>query len=155
MLKRLAAAALTAAALLIATVGPSVAAAPQVDTWSNDVSVPYVDCGTFTADGVWTVRHRLTMWLDAAGNPVSDHEIVTFSGAFVNHDSGASVPDSGRSVYFDTFNPDGTYATTMQNTVRHSGCLHTAGRFDFQTETFHGNADTFGEYVALCEALGG
>ena len=94
MLKRLAAAALTAAALLIATVGPSVAAAPQVDTWSNDVSVPYVDCGTFTADGVWTVRHRLTMWLDAAGNPLSDHEIVTFSGALVTSRARTSTSSS-------------------------------------------------------------
>jgi len=155
MLKRLAAATVTAAGLVIAMVGQSLAAGPQVDTWSNDVNVPYVDCGTFMADGVWTVSHRLTTWFDAAGDPARDHEIVTFAGAFVNHDTGKSVPDSGQSVYFDTLNPDGSYATTMQNTVRHSRYLHTAGRFDFQTETFHGNADTPDKYVALCEALGG
>ena len=73
----------------------------------------------------------------------------------MNSETGRSVADSGRSVYFDTLNPDGSFATTMQNTVRKSAYLHTAGRFDFQTETFHGNADTYAEYVALCDALGG
>src|SRR5262245_19270005 len=45
MFKRLAAATFAAAALLAATVGTSLAAGPQVSTWSNDVDVPYVDCG--------------------------------------------------------------------------------------------------------------
>ena len=155
MLKRLAAAAITAAGLVLATVGPSLAAGPQVFTWSNDVDVPYVDCGEFWANGVWTVSHRLTIWSDANGVATRDHEIVDFKGSFVNSETGRSVADSGRSVYFDTLNPDGSYATTIQTTVRRNRYLHTAGRFDFQTQTFHGNADTFDEYVALCDALGG
>jgi hypothetical protein len=154
MFKRLVAATFAAAALLTATVGTSLAAGPQVSTWSNDVDVPYVDCGDFWANGVWTVSHRLTVWSDADGAPLRDHEIVEFKGAFVNADTGKSVADSGHSVYFDTLNPDGSFATTIQTTVRKDKYLHTAGRFDFQTETFHGNADTFDEYVALCNALG-
>ena len=155
MLKRLAAATVTAAGLLIATVGPSFAAGPQVDTWSNDVNVPYVDCGSFAAHGVWTVSHRLTTWYAADGTPLRDHEIVEFKGAFVNPDTGASIPDSGRIVYFDTLNPDGSFATTMQNAVRKSAYVHGAGRTDFQTGVHRGNLDTDAEYVALCEALGG
>lgn len=155
MFKRLVAAAVTAAGLVLATVGPSFAAGPQVVTWSNDVNVPYVDCGSFWADGVWTVSHRLTIWSDAQGIPLRDHEIVDFKGAFVNSETGAKVGDSGRIVYFDTLNPDGTYATTMQNAVRRNAYVHSAGRTDFQTFAHHGNADTDAEWGALCDALGG
>jgi hypothetical protein len=155
MFKRLAAAAVTATGLVLATVGPSFALTPQVFTWSNDVDTPYVDCGTFAASGVWTISHRLTIYTDSAGTPIKDHEIVDFKGAFVNHDTGAWVPDSGRIVFFDTLNPDGSFATTMSNVVRKSAYLHTAGRTDFQTGAFHGNADTSAEYEALCAALGG
>jgi len=155
MFKRLAAATVTAAGLVVATVGPSLAAAPTVDTWTNHVNaVGFVDCGDFLVDGVWDVSHRLTIYYDAAGTPIKDHEIVDFRGAFVNHDTGASVPDSGRSIFFDTLNPDGSFATTMQNAVRHSAYIHTAGRVDWQTGAVHGNTDTFEEYVALCDALG-
>jgi hypothetical protein len=155
MLKRIAAAALTAAGLVLATVGPSLAVAPGVFTWSNDVDRPFVDCDGFTGFGVWTVSHRLTIYYDAAGTPIKDHEIVDFRGSIVNHDSGTSVPDSGRIVFLDTLNPDGSFATTMSNVVRRSAYLHTAGRTDFQTGAFHGNADTADEYGALCGALGG
>src|SRR5262249_61256284 len=99
MFRRLTAATFAAAALLAATVGTSLAAGPQVSTWSNDVDVPYVDCGDFWANGVWTVSHRLTVWSDADGVPLRDHEIVDFKGAFVNAETGKAVADSGRSVY--------------------------------------------------------
>jgi hypothetical protein len=155
MLKRIAAAAVTAAGLVAATVGPAAAVTPDVFTWSNDVDRPFVDCDGFTAYGVWTISHRLTIYYDASGMPIKDHEIVDFRGAIVNHDTGASVADSGRIVFFDTLNPDGSFATTMANAVRRSAYVHHAGRSDFQTGVYHGNADTSDEYAALCEALGG
>ena len=60
------------------------------------------------------------------------------------------------SVYFDTSNPNGDYAD--DDGQRRPPQPHTSTppvEFDFQTETFHGNADTPDKYVALCEALGG
>ena len=155
MFKRLAAATVTAASLALATVGAASAAGPTVETWSNPVDVEYVDCGDFVAHGVWIVSHRLTTWYAADGTPLRDHEIVDFNGAFVNPDTGTSVADSGRIVYFDTLNPDGSFATTMQNSVRRNAYLHTAGRVDWQTGAAHGNTDTFEEYVGLCAALRG
>jgi len=156
MIKRLAAATFAAAALLTATVGTSLAAGPQVSTWSNDVDVPYVDCGDFWANGVWTVSHRLTVWEDADGVPLRDHEIVDFKGAFVNADTGKSVADSGHSVYFDTLNPDGSFAATMSNTVRHSAYIHGAGRLNWQTFVSHGrDGETAAGVAALCDALAG
>jgi hypothetical protein len=143
------------AALLLAAAGPaSAAAAPEVSTWENQVDVPYFDCGTFQAHGVWTVSHVLTVWFDADGAPLRDREKVEFTGSFVNPDTGASIADAGQIIYFDTLDADWNYVTTMRNDVRKSAYLHAAGRTDFQTGVRHG-MDRFDVNVpAACAALG-
>ena len=143
-----------AVAFLLVTAVPALAASPEVDTWSNDVDVPYLDCGTFEAHGVWTVSHRLTIYFDQAGTPIKDHEIIDFRGAFVNPDTGASIPDSGRSIYFDTLAPDYSFLTTVMTGVRHSAYLHAAGRSDFQTGAHHGIDRFDAGVIAACDALG-
>src|SRR4051812_6264198 len=55
------------AGLLLAGAQPASAESPEVHTWSNDVDVPYFDCGSFEAHGVWTVTHVLTVYLDKDG----------------------------------------------------------------------------------------
>jgi hypothetical protein len=74
----------------------------------------------------------------------------------VNSVTGKAVPDSGSIIYFDTLNPDGSFATTMQNVVRHSAYVHGAGRADWQTGAFHGReAESPARVAALCAALAG
>ena len=153
-IRRLCVASTVAAALAVAMAIPAAAKAPEVKTWANEVDVPYFDCGSFEAHGVWTVSHRLTTYRDAAGVAVSDHEIVDFKGAFVNPDTGASIPDSGRTVYFDTLAPDGSFLTTIQNSVRRNPYLHEAFRYDFQTDAAHGMSHFDAGVEAACEALG-
>jgi len=143
-----------ALALLLVAAAPTMAVAPEVHTRTNRVDVPYIDCGSFDAYGVWNVSHRLTIYLDKQGVPISDHEIIDFVGAFVNHDNGASIPDSGRSIFFDTLAPDGSFLTTMMNGVRHSAYLHAAGRTDFQTGVHRGMDRWDAGAAAVCAALG-
>ncbi len=154
MLRRILTGSTAAMVLALGLAFPAAAATPQVYTGSNDVDVAYFDCGTFVAHGVWTISHRLTIFLDAAGNPVRDHEIVDFAGAFVNPDTGASISDSGRIVYFDTLDSNGDYLTTIKNFVRRNAYLHEAGRYDFQTDAFHGMSRFDAGISAACNALG-
>ena len=140
--------------LLLSAAGPAAAAAPEVDTWTNDVDVPYFDCGSFVAHGVWSVSHVLTIYVDADGTPIRDREKVEFTGAFVNPDTGASIADSGQIIWFDELNPDGSFLATWNNVVRKSAYLHAAGRTDFQTGVSRG-VDRFDVNVdAACAALG-
>ena len=145
---------LAAMALALGVSGTALAAEPQVYTWSNPVDTEYFDCGSFVAHGVWTVSHRLTLFLDASGTPTRDIEVIEFSGAFVNPDTGASIPDSGRITFFDTLDANGEYLTTMSNVVRHNAYLHSAGRTDFQTGAYHGMDDFDAGVAAACAALG-
>ena len=153
-IRRLLVAATTAGALASALAIPATATSPEVRTWSNDVDVPYFDCGSFEAHGVWTISHRLTLFHDTSGVEISDHEIVDFKGAFVNPDTGASIPDSGRIVFFDTLAPDGSYLATIQNTVRRNRYLHESFRYDFQADAFHGMSRFDAGIEAACKALG-
>ncbi|MBI3745471.1 MAG: hypothetical protein HY264_02885 [Chloroflexi bacterium] len=145
---------LAAITLALGVSGTALAGQPQVYTWSNSVDTEYFDCGSFVAHGVWNVSHRLTFFLDAGGTAVRDIEVIEFAGAFVNPDTGASIPDSGRITFFDTLDAKGDYLTTMSNVVRHNAYLHSAGRTDFQTGAYHG-MDAFDAGVAAaCAALG-
>ena len=154
--RRGAAALVLSAIALGAFAAPVSAAAPTVDTWANHVERPDLSCDGFDAIGVWDISHKLTTWSANGGVPQRDTERVDFRGSFVNSVTGRAVPDSGSIIYFDTLNPDGSFATTMSNTVRHSAWIHGAGRRDWQTQAFHG---TDGEdptgVAALCAALAG
>jgi hypothetical protein len=145
------------AGLLLAgsVAGTAFADQPAVYTWSNPVDTPYFDCGSFDAHGVWEVSHRLTLFSDGSGTPVRDIEVIDFVGAFVNPNTGASIPDSGRIIFFDTLDAQGNYVTTMSNVVRHNAYLHAAGRSDFQTGAYHGMDDFDAGVAAACAALGG
>jgi hypothetical protein len=145
---------LAALGLALAMSGTALGSQPQVSTWSSQVDVPYFDCGSFDAHGVWTISHRLTIFSDTSDAPVRDIEVVDFVGAFVNPTTGASIADSGKIIYFDTLAANGDYLTTMSNVVRHSQYLHSAGRSDFQAGSYHG-MDRFGAgQQAACIALG-
>ena len=140
--------------LTLALAGPVAAAQPEVITWSNPVDRPFLDCGTFEAHGVWTVRHVLTLFPGADGTPIRDIEQMSFVGSIVNPDTGASIEDSGKVVYFDTLAPDGSYLTTYANTVRRSDYFTVAGRQNWQDGSFHG-VDRFDVNIpAACAALG-
>jgi len=143
-----------AAALAAAIAGPASATQPVVRTWTNDVDVAYFDCGSFEAHGVWTISHRLTVFRDASGLEVSDHEIVDFKGAFVNPETGASIPDSGRIVFIDTLAPDGSFLSTVQKSVRRNAYLHEAWRYDSRTDSFSGMSRFDAGIEDACEALG-
>ena len=154
MLRRTIAAAIAVLGLTLATAGVSLATSPQVYTWTNPVDVEYFDCGSFQAHGVWDISHRLTFFLDANGVATRDMEVVSFVGAFVNPNTGASIPDSGRVTYWDTLDADGNYLTTVSTVERHSAYFHGAGRTNFQTGTFRG-LDKFDAGIpAACAALG-
>jgi len=145
---------LAAGLLTLAAAGPASAAAPLVTTWENDVDAPYFDCGTFVANGVWHVTHVLTIYVANDGTPIRDREKVEFTGSFVNHATGASISDSGQSMWFDTLDADGNFLTTMLNTVRRSDYFKAAGRIDFQSGAHHG-VDRFDVNIpAACAALG-
>jgi hypothetical protein len=106
--------------------------------------------------GVWDISHKLTIFSDASGDPIRDIERVDFRGAFVNSETGASVPDSGSIIFFDTLAPNGSYLTTFMNQVRKSAWMHGAGRIDFHTGTYHGHdGETAAGVAALCAALDG
>ena len=154
MFKRTITGAAAALALAISMAAPAAAAAPQVYTRTAEVTFPYFDCGTFEAHAVWTINSRLTVFVDPAGTPISDHEVVDFSGAFVNPDTGASIADSGRIVYRDTLDANGDILTTTQMFVRRSAYLHEAGRYDFQTDMFSGMSNFDAGLAAACAALG-
>ena len=153
-IRRLLAATTIAGTLAAALAIPASAMAPEVITGTADVDVAYFDCGTFEAHGVWTINRRVTVFHDASGTAVRDHEIVDFKGAFVNPETGASIPDSGRIVFFDTLAPDGSYLTTIQNTVRRNRYLHESFRYDFQADAFHGMSRFDAGIEAACKALG-
>ena len=132
---------------------PALAAAPTVDTWSIEVDAPYFDCGTFEAHGVWTVSHSLKTFYSKDGTPIRDIEQMSFTGAFVNPDTGASIRDSGKVEYFDVLAPDFSYVSTAANVLRRSDYFKVAGRTD-RSETFHG-VDRFDINIpAACAALG-
>jgi hypothetical protein len=149
------ASAAVAGSLLLALVPAASAAAPTVDTWSNPRYGPYLDCPTFAVFGDWTVSHRLTTFFTNAGTPIRDIEVVTFRGRFVNPENDKWVPDSGRTVYFDTLDADFNFLTTMANTQRTSAYVHGAGRRDFQLDSFRGlDGESAVNVAALCAALG-
>jgi hypothetical protein len=142
-------------AVLTVIAAPAQAAAPSVETWTINVDRPYLSCDGFDVNGVWTISHKLTFFFDASGLAIRDIDRVDFSGRFVNSVSGASVPDSGAIIYFDTLAADGSYLTTYSTQVRHSAYIHSAGRVDFQKGTFDGRVGESADGVAaLCAALG-
>ena len=150
-------ASVTASLAFVAAIAvPAQAAAPSVETWTNHFDRPYLSCPDFDVNGVWDIAHRLTFFYDPNGVAIRDQERVDFEGAFVNATTGASVPDSGSIIYFDTLAPDGSYLTTYSTQVRHSAYLHTAGRRDFQTGSFVGrDGESAAGVAALCAALAG
>jgi hypothetical protein len=106
------------------------------------------------AHGVWHVTDILTVYLDSSGTAIRDREKVEFTGSFTNPDTGASIPDAGQIIWFDTLDADGNFLTTMRNSVRRSDYFQVAGRTDFQSSADHG-VDRFGVNVpAACAALG-
>lgn len=145
---------LAAIGLALGVSGTALAFQPQVYTWSNPVDTEYFDCGTFVAHGVWEVSHRLTFFVNDAGTPIRDIEVIEFVGAFVNPLTGASIADSGRITFFDTLDANGDYLTTMSNVVRHNPYLHSAGRSDFQSGAYHGMDRFDAGVAAACAALG-
>lgn len=135
-------------------VGGATARAPIVQTSSAHIERPFEDCPDFGIIGSWDIKRRLTLFVDGTGTPIRDIERVDFSGRLINAETGTWVPDSGIRIFFDTLAPDGSFLTTIVNDVRKSEYVHGAGRFDFQTETFHGtDALSATNITALCEAL--
>ena len=155
-LRRPLAATAASLAVLAIAAAPAQAWTPSVETWTNHVDRPYLSCPGFDVNGVWDISHKLTFFFDATGVAVRDQERVDFSGAFVNATSGAWVADSGSINYFDTLARDGSYLTTYSTQVRHSAFIHSAGRVDFQAETFKGrDGESAAGVAALCAALAG
>lgn len=153
--QRAAGLALASAALMISGT-PAAAVTPSVETWTVHREVPFVDCPGFTTVGAWDITHRLTVFYDANGVAIRDIERIDFVGEIRNAETGASVPDSGGRIFFDTLAPDGSYLTTYSTEVRHSAYIHVAGRSDWQTGDFRGvnNFDDAG-IASLCAALSG
>jgi hypothetical protein len=142
-----------ALALALAVAGPAMAAKPDVTTWTNQVDAPYFDCGSFVAHGVWSVSHVLKTFFAGDGTPTRDIEQMSFTGSFVNPDTGTSIRDSGKVEYFDVLAPDYSYVSTAANVLRHSDYFKVAGRTD-RSGTFHG-VDRFDVNIpAACAALG-
>jgi hypothetical protein len=154
--KRRVAGLVLASAALVLSAGPATAASPSVDSWTVHVERQFVDCPDFSVLGIWDIRHRLTVFVDASGTATRDIEQVDFSGRLVNTSTGDWVADSGARTFFDTLAPDGSFLTTYMVQVRHSAYVHTAGRTDFQTGDFNGR-DGLGSagIAALCQALDG
>ena len=145
-----------AAAALLLTAAPAAAAAPSVESWTVHREFVFEECPDFSVIGIWDISHRLTIFYDTDGVATRDIEQIEFSGRLVNGSTGASVPDSGARTFFDTLAPDGSFLTTYVVQVRHSAYVHGAGRFDFQTGTYHGLSEMDADNIAaLCEALGG
>jgi len=146
---------LLALGLLLAAVVPATASTPQVDTWTHHAVAPgYFDCNGQPITGDWETSHRLTTFFNADGTPQRDIEDMTFTGAFVNPANGMSIPDAGRSIFFDTLAPDYSFLTTMMNGVRDSAYFHAAGRTDFQTGAHLGVDKWDAGLAAACAALG-
>lgn len=153
-IRRMAAVA-SALAIALLAAGTAAASAPVSESWTNNVDRPYLDCPSFTVNGVWQISHTLTFFYDKSGAAIRDTELIDFRGSFVNATTGASVPDSGRIMFFDTLAPDGSYLTTVANQIRHSKYMHGAGRIDFQREVYHGtDGENAAGVGALCAALG-
>ena len=114
-------------ALVLALAAPVAASRPDVVTWTNQVDAPYFDCGTFEAHGVWTVSHELKTFFNGAGDPVRDIEQMSFEGAFVNPNTGASISDSGKVIFFDQLAPDFSYLSTYASVLRRSELLQGRG----------------------------
>jgi hypothetical protein len=152
--KRRMAALMVACAATLVSVTPAAAASPTVDVFTVHREASIADCADFTIDASWDITHRLTVFADESGVPVRDIERVDYTGRFSNSETGASVPDSGTRIFFDTLAPDGSFLTTYMVEVRKSAYVHVAGRTDFQTGAFHGTSgfDDAG-IAALCAAL--
>jgi len=154
-LTRLSIAAVASLTLAATIVGTAAAAQPEVYTSSGVVSYPdFTDCDGTLIGSAWTISHKLTIFYDRAGVPIRDIESVEFSGQLNNPLTGATVPDAGHIIYFDTLNPDGSFNTTVRNVVRKSQYIHSAGREDFQTGRFVGMDNWDAGHDALCAALG-
>jgi hypothetical protein len=147
----------TVAALTIGTavISTASAATPTLETWSNhSLSVDYFECGDQPINGDWIVTHHLTTFYNKDGTPARDIEKIDFVGAFVNPANGASIPDSGQIVFFDTLAPDYSYLATVMNVVRKSAYLHAAGRNDFDSGKSVGMDNWDAGVAAACAALG-
>ena len=118
------------AALVISSLGAASASAatPATDAWTNHYDGPALDCPGFTAFGDWIISHKLTVYLDAAGNATGDLERIAFTGRFYNPDTQVSVADSGTKRFLDTFAADGSYASTTFTYVRVDAYVGEAGR---------------------------
>lgn len=118
------------AALVITTLGAgsAFAAQPYTDSWTNHYDGPALDCPTFTAFGDWVINHRLTVYLDGAGNAIGDLERIDFTGRFYNPDTQVSVADRGTKRFLDTFAADGSYASTIFTFQRIDKYVGEAGR---------------------------
>ncbi len=153
------------AALAITTVGAgsAFAAQPYTDSWSGHFAFPAIDCPTFTAWGEFTINHKLTVYLDAAGNAIGDLERIDYVGRFYNPDTGVSSPDSGTKRFLDTFAPDGSYASTIMTFQRTDKYVHEAGRVVLGPQDANGDQAELrvvghlgfndAGVAALCEAL--
>lgn len=145
-----------AGAALLTGATPAAAVSPTVDVWTVHREVPFVDCPGFATIGAWDITHRLTVFSDASGVPIRDTERVDFVGEIRNATTGASVPDSGSRIFFDTLAPDGSFLETYSNELRHSRYVHVAGRVNWQTgEQVGVNGFDADGIAALCAALGG
>jgi hypothetical protein len=81
---------------------------------------------------------------------------VDYEGSLRNSETGASLPDGGTRIFFDTLAPDGSYLTTYMVQVGKGTWLHTAGRIDFQDGTFRGIDGLVPDnFAAVCDALSG
>lgn len=155
------------AALIVSALGAGAAfaAAPETYSWSSHYDGPTeVDCGAFTAYGDWVINHRLTVYLDAAGNPKSDLERIDYSGRFYNPSTLVSVADSGTKRLLDTFAADGSYASTVMTFQRTDAYVGEAGRVVLGAQDANGDQAELravghlgfndAGVAALCAALG-
>ncbi len=153
-------AALSLAGVCAASLAPVVsAAAPEVFVSSGAAyDAGYFHCGPadggFAIDGDWAITRRLTIFSTNDGVPVRDIEDIRFDGRWVNPENGKWAPDKGALTFFDTLNPDGSFATTMLNMHRTGTYLHGAGRIDFTDGLFRGrDAESSVDVAALCAGL--
>jgi hypothetical protein len=118
------------AALAITTIGAgsAFAAQPYTDAWSGHFAFPAEDCGSYWVWGEFTINHKLTVYLDAAGNATGDLERIDYVGRFYNPDTGVSSPDRGTKRFLDTFAADGSYASTIMTFQRIDQYVGEAGR---------------------------
>jgi hypothetical protein len=143
-----------ASAALLLTAAPAAAVAPSVESGTLHREFLFEECPDFSVIGTWDISHKLTIFYDSDGVAIRDIEQIEFTGQLVNATTGASVPDSGARIFFDTLAPDGSFLTTYVVQVRHSAYLHGAGRFDFQTGVYHGLPEIDPDKIAaLCAAL--